>query len=106
MSHHTTATRRNLAPEEIDLAIGRRISALLDTRNYGLHDDDRLTQARLADAIGVSRPYLSQVVNGKRPLLREYLNPLALRLGVHPHAIAHPDELPERQRARTSGVAA
>ncbi|WP_176227977.1 helix-turn-helix domain-containing protein [Escherichia coli] len=106
MSTQPTATRRNLTPDEIDLVVGRRIQALIDATNTGTHDFQHITQGRIADALGVSRPYISQIVNGKRPLLREYLNPLAKFLRVHPHAIAHPDELPERTVRRTAGVAA
>lgn len=106
MSPTPPVTRRPLTPEETDQAVGARIRALLDRHNHGLDKADQLTQAKLADSLGVSRPYISQVISGTRPLLRENLTPLAKRLRVHPHAIAFPEELPPRRRNNGKGIAA
>lgn len=97
-----------LDPEVRDQCVGRRIATVMDLTNQFALRRERpvVTQADLADVLGVSRPYMSQVIAGKRPLLREYLVPLARYLHVDPRAIAHESELPERRGPRTTGVAA
>lgn len=97
-----------LDPEVRDQCVGRRIATVMDLTNQFALRRERpvVTQADLADVLGVSRPYMSQVIAGKRPLLREYLVPLARYLHVDTRAIAHESELPERKAPRTTGVAA
>ena len=65
---------RNIAKNEILVALGRRIRVLRNGQG--------LSQAQLADSAGMSSRYLSEVEAGKRNISIERLEMLANRLSV------------------------
>lgn len=59
-----------------------------------------ITATDLANHLGISRPYLSNIEAGRRPLPRRYVPATARALGVSPTAILwHPDVSPNAEPA-------
>lgn len=79
-----------ISSKDQDRRVGATIRALMDAH--------RISRGEIAQALGVSGPYISLMCSGSKPLLREYLPKVADVLQVPQEAIALPEELKEREQ--------
>jgi transcriptional regulator with XRE-family HTH domain len=74
-------TNTNPRPEHI--RVGETVRALREARG--------LRVGELADALGVSHSYISQIESGNKPLPPRRVRDFAAALGVRPAALVRPD---------------
>lgn len=97
----TTQPLVTLVPDvaaDMNRRVGITITEMIQLWNRNVPDTQKLTQDTIATHLGVTRPYVSQMLNGRKRIPAEYLPRIAQLLGVNPDGIAMPGQLQPKTR--------